>query len=131
MTTTANIADTFDRIRTRNEETVSKWVEDASAGFLTAEFRSPNSLGVSTVRIVRTDGQALDGPDAIRHAPHVITGVGVNIYASTARKMDRRFKGTLQEVRDAVRTTLVRYVADPPMDAYMALSNFEHRNHLR
>lgn len=116
----------FDAMASANLATLQRWVSEASAGFLTVEKFPGHSFGFT---ISRQDGQPMDGKKVHGFGDdRPITGVGVRIDFSRVRKMDRRWKVAMRDVRNAVRTVLVGYVADPPMETWGALSMFEYRN---
>lgn len=81
------------------------------------------------IAITRADGKPFDGAEAARHGVP-ITGIGVSIDVSRVRKFDRRHRTVLAQVRDGVRTVLVKYVRheeplhyeDPVARAFMALA---------
>lgn len=121
-----------------NCATVAKWVEEASAGLLTASHTTV--LGADRFSIGFADGRPFSPrckalkPFASLVADRPTTGVIVDVYAPVYRKLDRRFRQSMRQVRDAVRMALVDYAdvdeddvqPDPDvMAAYGALSRFE------
>lgn len=78
----------------QNLQTVRSWVEQASDGFFTLSEDRGHSGRLS---IVRSDGAVVrDG------GGHDISGVFVQIYVSTVRKFDGRFKTVQFQVVEAL-----------------------------
>lgn len=124
-------------IQERNAETVRSWIQEASGGFLTGTYQDGELYSNFLVR--RADGEALDGswifpagsfPPAGQHSPYE---VAFAVFLPTYRVLDRRYRKAMAEVRDKVRTTLIRYVSPEqiPSSAIEALRIFELRNNVR
>lgn len=127
---TTDLQETFNRQRADNLAVLTGWVENASGGFLTAELGSHYNLV-----LVRSDGEPLT-PLPIE-AGHTITGVQTSIFVGSGRKLSYRNKITSRDVRDSVRSLLVkRYWNDEAGEGSttrfaMAMSNFEWRAGIR
>jgi len=124
---------TLDKVEAINVETINAWVAEASGGLLEARYERGAFGGIVIHRAdgAVLDGEAVNGGWGMERGGHRITGVQfTTIYVPAYRRLDRRFRCTLTEIRNAVRRMLVRYIADTPDSAYAALGAFEHRNHL-
>lgn len=95
---TSTVKDQWQQMSEANAATIAQWVEDASGGVFTAEANTNGSFLSGNFSVVRTDGASFD------HGGHSCTGVSVAIQTSSVRRIDRRWKVTMNEVFWAVKT---------------------------